>query len=277
MTDQNRGDSPSTEVPAGVFYDTETSGPLQLELSRLGPKSYRMPRQFGYRDHRYDQPFLCPRDTDEYTTDLSSVPWFFSWIIPDLGRHFPAIMLHDALVVSEGGKKEHDGPDLDEPKRAEADRVMRDAMGELGVGFVRRWLAWTGAMLATAWSSLQPRGWWRFLVVATFGLIAVVGALASLDLFDVISVVPWMGDRSTVAELLFGGLFAVVGPLLLSVFWGRFWLVAAIGGVALALVLHITVGIFVAFSIYRLGERAAVSLGLTRDGSRSTAGLDVAP
>lgn len=264
-------------VPVGVFFDSETLGPLQLDLSRLDVKRYRLPRQFGYRDRRYDEPFHCPNDPEVYETDLSSTPWFFSWVIPDLGQHFPAIMLHDALVVGEGQPATHLGPELIEPKRVEADRIMRDAMRELGVGFVRRWLAWTGAMLATVWSTLQPQLWWRTLVVATFGLITVIGVISTLDLFDVVSWIPWMGDRSTIAELLLGGVAAVLIPLGLSVLWWRYWGVAAIGGIALAFVLQITISMIIVYLLYRFAEWGARALGLTKDGSGSTDGITSIP
>ena len=237
--------------PPGVFVDYETGGPLQLELARIGPGEFRLLREFAYRDQNYSEPFICPHDLADFDSDLASIPFFFSWILPARGTHFPAIMLHDCLVAPPG-RPEHRGPDVD---REEADRIMRDAMERLGVGFVRRWLAWTGAFLATAFVRLQPRWCWATLVVFHFALVTVLGVIATLDLFDVWNVLPWMGERGTVAELGLGALFAVIIPIVLSVLWLGRWRAPAIGGVLLALVLHITLGILAVYGLYRAAER----------------------
>lgn len=248
------------EYEPGVFFDAETGGPLELELRRIGPKRFRVRKQFGYRDldPEYKEPFICPHDVGEFETDLASIPWFFSWIVPMRGKHFPAIMLHDALVTGEedpladDAKREHLGPAVD---REEADRIMRDAMERLGVGFVRRWLAWTGAFLATAFTTLKPRVWWRTLTIVHFALIGLLGVLATIDLFDVKSILPWMGDRGTLTEIALGFIAGLLIPPVLSAAWGpKRWKAAAIGGIVLAFVLHITAAMFVLYQLYRLGE-----------------------
>ncbi|MGI9622225.1 MAG: DUF1353 domain-containing protein [Acidimicrobiales bacterium] len=249
MRDEPGGLHRTYAGPSETFYDEVTHGPLQLKLERLNHKEYRLLRRFGYRDHAYQEPFICPDDVDRYTTDLASTPWFFQWIVPPRGVHFPAIMLHDALVHD--GSPTHIGPKVD---REEADRIMRDAMGALGVGFVRRWLAWTGAFIATAASTMQPRWRWLLVLIVTFGTIGILGAIATLDLLDWWDVLPWMGDRGTLAELGFGLLGAVVIPLGLSALWGRRWRAGAIGGIALAIVLHITAAMFLVWVLYQAAE-----------------------
>ena len=244
------------EGPVGTFYDALTHGPLQLELRRVSKDDWRLLRRFGYRDHRYDEPFVCPHDVDDYQTDLASIPWFFQWVVPARGLHFPAIMLHDALVVGEGQPPTHIGPAVD---REEADRIMRDAMGQLGVGLPRRWLAWTGAMLATL-ASKQPRAKWIALLLIGLLPIVALGVIATFDLFDWSlfgwkDQLPWMGDRGWFAELLAGGVAAVVLPLLWSVVWWKRWRVGAIAGVALAFVLHVTIIMGVAYAVYLLVDR----------------------
>ena len=257
------------ERPPGTFFDAETGGPLQLELGRVGVRKYRLRRQFGYQDHRYAEPFICPNDVGSYDTDLASIPWFFSWIVPSRGAHFPAIMLHDALVVGDGDCPTHLGPVV---SREEADRIMRDAMGRLGVGFVRRWLAWTGAFLATAAGTMKPRWFWIGRLLVTFGTIIVLGALATLDVFDVFDVLPWMGDRSMIAELVSAAIGAVIIPLLLSVLWWRRWRAAAIGGLTLAVVYHVTIGMFVGWTVYQIVEWLAARVpGLTRPSAKAEA------
>lgn len=235
--------------PIETFYDAATHGPLQLELRRINEADYRLLRRFGYRDRHYDEPFICPSKVDDYSTDLASIPWFFQWVVPPRGLHFPAIMLHDALVVGDGEEPTHLGPAIKD--REEADRIMRDAMGALGVGFVRRWLAWTGAFVATAAVAMKPRWWWIFVLLASFGTVFVLGVLATIDVFDWWNVLPWMGERSTGAEIVNGLLGAAIIPLVLSVLWGKRWRAGAIGGIALAFLLHVTILMFVAWAIYQ--------------------------
>ncbi len=163
------------------FFDKETGGQLQVELRRVSETQYKLLRQFGFRDDHYDAPFVVPHDTEEFLTDLASIPWFFAWLVPGQGSHLPGVLLHDGLVVNAGEGKTHVGPDV---TRLEADRILRHAMGDLGTPFVRRWLVWTGVALATVFVDLRPRWLWRLLLVVTFGLISILGAIATVDLFD---------------------------------------------------------------------------------------------
>lgn len=236
--------------PVGTFYDERTHGPLQLELRRVKHEKWVLLRRFGYRDHRYDEPFVCPHDVDDYDTDLASIPWFFQWVVPGTGTHFPAIMLHDALVVGEDDDPTHLGPAV---TREEADRIMRDAMGHLGVGFVRRWLAWTGAMMATV-ATMRPRWWWLTLLVVTFLPIVALGILATIDLLDWAELLPWMGDRNWLVELGAGAVGALVIPALLSILWWRRWRAGLIAGVTLAFLVHVTLLMFAAYGVYRVLE-----------------------
>jgi hypothetical protein len=232
------------------FFDVETGGPIQLQLEQHRSE-FRVLRQFGYRDPHHEQHFVVPADVDTFRTDLASIPTLFVWLVPGLGSHLPAIVLHDGLVVSPDSPPTHVGPRVD---REESDRILRDAMASLGTPRIRRWLIWTGVMLATAWSALAPRWWWRTLLVVTIGTVATLGVLATLDLVDLLDVLPWMGDRPWTTEVLLGAVFAVTIPLLLSIAWGRRWRVAAITGVALAFLLHVTVILFVLWGIYWIAE-----------------------
>lgn len=235
------------------FFDPGTSGKMVLQLEPDGAR-FRILRPFGYRDPAYADPFIVPSDVATFRTDLASIPWFFAWLVPGLGTHLPAVLLHDGLVVGATEGKTHIGPDID---REEADRILRDAMASLGTPLVRRWLMWTAVILATAFSTLRPRWRWAPLVVGTLLLVAALGVIATLDLIDVADVLPWMGDRPWATELLLGAAFAVLVPLVASVLWGRLWRAAAIAGLALALLLHVTVVVATVYGIYWLLERLA--------------------
>ena len=237
----------------GQFFDEETGGALRLELKRTGPGRFELLRKFGYQDHRYDEPFIVPKCLCKFDSDLASIPWLVAWLVPPFGPHFPAIMLHDGLVVPKGEPPTHDGPPV---ARIEADRIMRDAMGQSGTPLVRRWVAWTGAVVATVAVDMKThQWWWRLLLVVTFGAIMGLGAIATLDLFDAIEWLPWMGDQVWWAELLSGFAAAVVIPLIVSVAWWSLWRAAAIGGVSLAVLLHVTLAIMAIYGGYCVLEK----------------------
>ncbi len=233
------------------FYDPATGDTMVLQLEPDGAR-FRLLRPFAYQDPDHPQPFVVPSDVATVRTDLASIPWFFAWLVPGLGTHLPAVLVHDALVRKRGGPKEHIGPDVD---REEADRILRDAMASLGTPLVRRWLMWTAVILATALVDLRPRWRWAPLVVATLLGIGALGVVATLDLLDVVDVLPWMGERSWLVELLGGGAFALVIPLAVSVLWGRLWRAGAIAGIALALLLHVTAAVMAVYGLYWLLER----------------------
>jgi hypothetical protein len=235
------------------FYDVASGGPIQLQLQQDGAQ-FRVLRQFGYRDPKYDEAFVVPDDVTTFSTDLASIPPLFSWLVPGLGTHLPAVLLHDGLVVRAGGPPTHLGPAVD---RVEADRILRDAMASLGTPRLRRWLMWTAVILATCWSTLTPRRWWQVRVFGTITIVVVLGVLATLDLIDVWDVLPWMGDGPWWVEGIGGVAFALIVPLAISVTWGRLWPAGAIAGVTLAFLLHVTVVLFVLYGLYWIVETVA--------------------
>jgi hypothetical protein len=240
---------PATDLDR--FFDAETGGPVQLQVEQDGT-GFRLLRPFGYHDPRHPGiPFVVPADAETFRTDLASIPRCFAWLVPGLGTHLPAILLHDGLVTGADGRQTHIGPAVD---REEADLILREAMASLGTPRLRRWLMWTAVALATCWSTLTPRRWWQALVVATVGTVVVLGVVATADLADLWDVLPWMGRRVWWAEVVGGALFAVLVPLVLSLAWWRRWRVAAIGGVVLAFLLHVTALVAVLSGLYWVAE-----------------------
>ncbi|MFL6109373.1 MAG: DUF1353 domain-containing protein [Marmoricola sp.] len=251
------------EVPPNPGSDA------QIELVRIttadGGEEFAMMRRIGYRDRHLGE-LLVPRATESFRTDLTSVPALFTWLVPKTGRHLPAALVHDGLV--------HPPDDVTYVSteghvvlRPEADRVLRDAMADTGTGVVRRWLVWSAVTAATMLSG-EGTGWspglarrYRWTVVGSVLAVVVLGVLASLDLFDVqaswLPSLPWMGDRSWPVEL-FGGLSgAVVVPLLLGLLWGPFRVAGCVVGVALAVLLHVTVALLGLTMFYQGLERFA--------------------
>lgn len=280
------------EVESRRFYDGGVDGfcgqpevppnpgtDAQIELVRIttvtGGEEWAMMRRIAYRDRHLGE-LLVPRATESFRTDLTSVPALFTWLVPKTGRHLPATLVHDGLV--------HPPDDVTYVSteghvvlRAEADRVLRDALADTGTGVIRRWLIWSAVAAATMVSGAGT-GWsaartWRYraAVALTVLVVAALGVLATLDLFDVdagwLPSLPWMGDRSWPVELAGGLAGAVVVPLVLALAWGRFRIAGAVVGVTLAVMLHVTVALVGLTLFYQGLERLAakspaVAIGL---------------
>lgn len=231
----------------GEFRDTETQGPLRLELRSVDGRDFTVLRQIDYQSDRFAQPFTVPADLANFTTDLASVPTVFTWLVPISGKFLPAAVLHDALI-HEG---QYLGPALD---RTEADLIFRESMIELGTGPVRAWLMWSAVTVTTIRKS--PQWTRRAALWLLIGVIAVLGVLATGDLFDLWSILPWMAERPFIQELAYGGAFAVAIPPLLALTWGKQWAAGTILGIALALLLHVTVILLALYGAYATLEWA---------------------
>lgn len=255
----------------GEFFDAVDGGPLRLELRSVDGRDFSLLRRIGYTTQEYPQPFVVPRDLDDFATDFASVPHLFTWLVPRSGEFLPAAVLHDALVRP--GR--YTGPDV---TRHEADRIFRRAMIGLGTGRVRAWLMWSAVTIGTLWSSGSLAR--RTLLVSLIGLVAVLGTAATLDFFDLVNVLPWMGARPWPVELALGAAFAVIVPSVLALTWGRLWPAGVIVGVALALLLHVTAALLVVYGVYLVLERLvsgpADAEGVrTRDRRRAQAGSNL--
>ena len=253
------GDADHPEVPPDPGSDPKI---VLARVAEHGHEQFAMLRRIGYRDRHLGE-LLVPRDTSTFRSDLTSVPALFTWLVPKTGQHLPATLLHDGLI--------HPSDDVTYVSteghvvlRAEADRVLRDAMADAGTALIRRWLVWSAVATATMLSGVGT-GWskglaWRYRATAALTVLVVVvlGVCATLDLFDVhvtgVPELPWMGDRGWFTELAGGLSGAVVIPLFLSLFWGRFRIAGAVVGVTLAVLLHVTLALLGLTAAYRLLE-----------------------
>lgn len=233
----------------GRFFDAADGGPLRLELRSIDGRNFALLRPIAYAADGFTEPFVVPAHLDTFRTDMASVPWVFTWLVPRSGRFLPAAVLHDSLVLPGS----YLGPVISRP---EADRLFRIAMGDLDTGTIRSWLMWAAVTMATMWEGQRPRWYWRGAVVMLIGVVTVLGILATLDLLGVWNQLPWMGERTVGAELLGGALGALVIPALLALTWGRFAPAGIITGVALAFLVHVTLAIALVYTLYWLLERA---------------------
>lgn len=222
--------------------------------SEDGIESFAMRRRIAYLDREVGQ-VLVPAGPG-FRTDLTSVPWLFTWLVPKTGAHLPAALLHDGLVADRDGSGSSYVADRDIP-RDEADRILRDAMADTGTGPIRRWLVWSAVATATIFvgSSNWSRGRWtayRAAATVTIGVVLVLGTLATLDLFDAWGVaLPWMGHRVWWQEVIGGFAGAVAIPFVLGLAWGRFRVAGTVLGVLLAVLLHVSLALLLLTGLYQ--------------------------
>ncbi|CAM3559565.1 DUF1353 domain-containing protein [Smaragdicoccus niigatensis] len=242
---------------SGFFDPNRLDSPPEFLLSRivsdLGVEEFRLLRPIGYWD-AHERGIIVPADLDTFGTDFTSVPALFTWLIPKSGKHLPAALIHDGLVPDYPGEPptyKHRNGLID---RETADRIFRDALRDLGVSGVRRWLMWTGASLGTL-GNAQSWGL-RLLVYGWIGAISLLGIAATIDLLPGQELLPWMVGPFWL-QVLIGAVSAVVIPFVFSfAVWGRRWRVGAISGVALALLLHVTIALVVVSNIFLAVEAA---------------------
>lgn len=252
----------------------DPTAPPRVVLNRIedeqGRESWEMLRRIAYRDPVLDTVIIVPARLEEFRTDLTSVPRWFTWLVPKSGRHLPAALIHDGLV---GGVRDAASATTDPEvriDRVEADRILRDAMRDTGTGVIRRWLAWAAVTTVSlvlvgrpGWSPLL-RWWFRLVVPATYLAILYCGTSATLVLLDRhvpgFWDLPWMRSEGFWMQVLGGLAGAIVVPILLGVLWGGYLRVAAIAGVAVATLLHVTVAVAVVALAYQAAEWLAMHL-----------------
>jgi hypothetical protein len=104
-------------------------------------------------------------------TDFASVPRAFVWFIPRYGRYTKAAILHDYLcsVAVPAGRI----------GRIDADGIFRQAMRELGVPFLRRWIMWAAVRLGALTNPAGRKKWWtEAWRVALVAVVALLGHCA---------------------------------------------------------------------------------------------------
>lgn len=229
-----------------------------------------MLRRIAYRDAVLDTVIVAPACPSQFRTDLTSVPRWFTWLVPKSGRHLPAALIHDALVGAEGEDADYLTDPEVEIDRIEADRIFRDGMRDTGTGPIRRWIAWSAVTVVSLTTTGRPhwsglvRWWFRLVVPATFLAIVYCGICATLILLDLqwpgFVKLAWMSAENDLLRLLGGLSGAIVVPLLLGVLWGPYLRAAAIAGVALATLLHVSLAVAAVALAYQAAERVALRL-----------------
>ena len=183
---------------AGVGFES----PYPAAVTQTSPTGWRLLCTMTY--HSVDQTFVVPGDDLAgegcgQETDLGSSPRTLRAVFPPYGSYTAAMILHDRLwrVDVPAGRLTY----------RDADRILREAMGTLGVPPVRRWAMWA----AVRWGALLTRrgghrGWWRdapkvlgmTVVVLPLVVAPVVANASSLLLLALMEgVVGLLGRRPT--------------------------------------------------------------------------------
>jgi hypothetical protein len=157
--------------------------------------------QVDDKNWKVREAFSYTGDKDTFTvyegmaTDFASVPRVFVWFLPRYGRYTKAAIVHDLLWREYATQGKIDWID--------ADGLFRQAMRELEVPFLRRWVMWA----AVRWGALvKPgglKGWWReswrVLLVSAVALPVVLPPalliLVALGVFFVLEAAVWVPLR----------------------------------------------------------------------------------
>jgi hypothetical protein len=119
--------------------------------------------------HATELDFVVPVDE---RTDFASVPRLFVWFLPRYGRYTRAAILHDYLL-----RTRVRAGDL---SRRDADGIFHQALRELGVPFLRRWMMWAAVRWIAVKAPGERAGWlkdaWRILPVTIVALPIVAPA-----------------------------------------------------------------------------------------------------
>jgi len=158
-----------------------------VEVRAVDDETWSMLRSLGY--HGKIDNFEVPIDQ---STDFASVPRVFVWFLPRYGRYTKAAILHDYLwsVAVPAGRI----------SRLDADGVFLQAMRELGVPFLRRWIMWAAVRWGALTKSDGRKDWWkealRVLLVTLVALPIVAPAAAvivvTLPVFYLMERVVWI-------------------------------------------------------------------------------------
>lgn len=117
-----------------------------------------------------------------FWTDFASVPRAATWLVPRMGTHTRAAIVHDWFCV---GLARGDCP----VSSADADGIFRRIMREEGTGWARRWLAWAAVRWAAGFSRGRRAGWWRTLplLLLVTAVVLLVAGLAVLLAWAVVT------------------------------------------------------------------------------------------
>ena len=161
--------------------------PTVVDVEQVNDVEWRLLTKIGYtgKTQRFEVPVGS-------TTDFASVPRMFVWLLPRYGRYTKAAILHDHLwrVAVPAG----------ELSLRDADGILRRALRELGVPFLRRWLMWAAVRYGALKKGGANADWWKefprvllvSIVVVPFVLPPALVVLLGTVVFKIVEGVFWL-------------------------------------------------------------------------------------
>ncbi len=190
-----------------------------VQLEQVDRKRFLLLRGFAYTDPDKERHVITPEGVGR--TDLASVPSILWWFVASYGRQTRAALVHDQLV--------------DAIERHDADWVFRKALGDSGIGFARRWLAWTAVSFETTFRT------------AGMGIDQVKAAAIEEQRKDDNSPAPSASRKrrrgAGVQRQRHGRLVTAVGFALVALHLAAACIVAALAGSTLAVILAVAIAL----------------------------------
>jgi hypothetical protein len=203
-------------------------GPARFVVEQVSDKEFCIPDGLGFQYNRDGHAPISVTPATLPTTDFASIPRYMSWFVSRHGRHTPAALVHDQLVVD----------DMAFEDRKEADRLFLEMMDDLEVPPVQSRVMWTAVTLATRLhgplAAKVALGAWA--VVAAVG-IALLG-------WGLVTITPWMV------------LASLAGPALAAPLWGGQARAGLIAGYALPVVALPALASLLGYWAYWVVEKA---------------------
>ena len=161
--------------------------PTVVDVEQVNDVEWRLLTKIAYTGKT--QRFEVPVGSN---TDFASVPRMFVWLLPRYGRYTKAAILHDHLwrVAVPAG----------ELSLRDADGILRRALRELGVTFLRRWLMWAAVRYGALkkggptadWLKEFPRVLLVSIVVMPFVLPPALVVLLGTVVFKIVEGIVWL-------------------------------------------------------------------------------------
>jgi hypothetical protein len=203
----------------------DPTAPARFVVEQVGDSTFAIPDGQGFQFNAPDGTCIVVDPSTLPTTDFASIPPFMSWFVSRYGRHTPAALVHDQLVV--------DGmPSAD---RREADRRFLEMMDDLQVPPVRSRIMWTAVSLATLCGS------WRGRIAVGLWFLCAAGGIALLV-------------HGLVTATWVEVAIALVAQIPLSLLWWPLWSAGIVAGYALPLVLLPAAASWLGYAAYSLVE-----------------------
>lgn len=248
------------------YYAADQDLPAEFVLKRVpgNDGSYLLMNQFRYvhvESDRFEE-WVIPEELGQrFETDLASIPSLAGWLVPKDGRHTPAALVHDAMILAPGESHCYQGRKVD---AEEADKIFRLGMQFLGVKFWRRWMIWAAVSILTLWLSARDSGVVRlanrvrlfvgllaFSIMGLFLLPDVLGfpelasysflpdsipVLRNVARWEPVKLLWFIEEGSFLGEL--GGFATVVvfGAVIYALAWGKRWRFGLFAGLTVPLI-----------------------------------------